>query len=56
LVRPVSAADNHNLGIGGLRELKRRFDAAPTQVRIGDALTDDVLELAYPFRLNLPAF
>jgi hypothetical protein len=48
----LAAADDHDLGIGRLRELKRRLDAAPTQVGVRNALTDDLLEFADPFCLD----
>jgi hypothetical protein len=50
------AANDHDLGIRGLGELKRRLDAAPAQVQIRDPLADDHLELAYAFGFDLLAF
>jgi hypothetical protein len=39
-----------------LRKLKRRLNAAPTQVGLRDALADDLLKIAYAFSLDLLAF
>src|SRR5262249_32320932 len=49
----LTAADDDDFGIGRLSELKRRLDTAPTQVRIRDSLTDDLLEIADTFGLDL---
>src|SRR6266545_8281290 len=51
-----TAADDHDLRVRGLRQLKRCLDAAPTQIGIRDPLADDALELVNAFRLDLLAF
>src|SRR5207253_11030466 len=51
-----AAADDDDLRIRGLRKLKRRLNAAPTQVRLRDALADDLLKIPYAFCLDLLAF
>src|SRR5215210_491147 len=33
-------------------ELKRRLNASPTKIGIGNALANRLLEVAYPFRFN----
>src|SRR4029079_8159141 len=51
-----AAADHDDLRIRGLRKLKRRLNAAPTQVGLRDALAHDLLKIAYAFCLDLLAF
>src|SRR5215472_11134895 len=50
-----ATADEDHLRIRGLRKLKRRLDATPTQVGLRDALADDLLKIAYAFCLDLLA-
>jgi hypothetical protein len=48
----LAAADDHDLGVGRLRKLKRGFDAAPAHVGIGNALRHRLLEVADAVRLD----
>src|SRR5205085_5763820 len=41
----LAAADDHDLGVRRLRKLKRRFDAAPADIRIRNALGHGLLEV-----------
>src|SRR5262249_18327125 len=50
-----AAADDDDFRIRGLRKLKRRIDAAPTQVGLRDALADGLLKIAYALCLDLLA-
>jgi hypothetical protein len=52
----LPAADDDDLRIRRLRQLKRCFDAAPTQIRFRNALADGLLEIANPFCLDPLAF
>src|SRR4029077_3492786 len=52
----LAGADDHDLRIGRLRELKSDVDAAPAQVGIGNALADRLLEGRNAVCLNLFAF
>ena len=51
----LAAADDHDLGVGRLRELQRRFDAAPAHIGIRNALGHGLLEVADAVRLDLLA-
>src|SRR6476646_10006250 len=52
----LAAADDDDLRIPRLRQLKRCFDAAPTQIRFRNALADGLLEIANAFCLDPLAF
>src|SRR5262245_35413938 len=47
-----AAADDDHLRIRRLGKLERRLNAAPTQVRVRNALTNDLLKIAYAFALD----
>src|SRR5215471_17482028 len=51
----LATADDDDLRIGRLSELKSRLNTAPTQVRIRDPLTDELLEVTDAFSLDLLA-
>src|SRR6516165_1674167 len=52
----LAAADDHDLRVVGLRELKRSFDAPPSQIGVRDPVADGLLEFTNTFcfdRLSL---
>jgi len=50
-----ATAYDDDFRIRGLRKLKRRLDATPTQVGLRNALANDLLKIAYAFCLDLLA-
>ena len=51
--QPIGTANNYDFRIVGLRQLQGCLDAAPTQVTLRDAWSDDLLKTSNTFGFNL---